>query len=238
MRELMKKRWLIWVLLVVLGLVLVGGYLLYRMMLSPSARTRKVIAFLRQPEAYSDFVMPAGTPCGDAPFVLPSSGMIGFIWDDSFRPGHRHSGIDIFSGKGVGEEPVYAAYDGYLTRLDDWKSSVIIRIPSDPLNPEAQIWTYYTHLADSSGHSLITDEFPPGTVDAFVSTGTLLGYQGNYSGTPGSPTGIHLHFSIVKDDGSGRFLNELDIENTLDPSPYFGLELNANDNKAFIPLCP
>jgi len=38
---------------------------------------------------------------------------------------------------------------------------------------------------------------------------------------------VHLHFSIVLDDGQGRFLNELDINNTLDPSPYLGLQLNA-----------
>jgi len=168
---------------------------------------------------------------------MPTRGMIGFIWDDFFRPGHRHQGIDIFAGKPVGETPVYAAYDGYLTRLSDWKSSLIIRIPSDPLQPDRQIWAYYTHMADPDGNSLILSDFPPGTEEEFVPAGTLLGYQGNYSGTPGDPTGIHLHFSIVKDDGEGMFLNELDIGNTLDPSPYFGLALNAHENPAEIPLC-
>ena len=38
---------------------------------------------------------------------------------------------------------------------------------------------------------------------------------------------MHLHFSIVRDDGEGRFLNELQIGNTLDPSPYLGIEVNA-----------
>jgi murein DD-endopeptidase MepM/ murein hydrolase activator NlpD len=84
---------------------------------------------------------------------------------------------------------------------------------------------------------LIINDFPPGTKEVFISAGTLLGYQGNYSGTPGNPTGIHLHFSIVKDDGEGMFLNELDIGNTLDPSPYFGLALNAHENPEEIPLC-
>jgi len=46
-----------------------------------------------------------------------------------------------------------------------------------------------------------------------------------------------LHFSIVKDDGTGHFLNELKIENTYDPSPYFGMRLNANENKDEIPTC-
>ena len=58
---------------------------------------------------------------------------------------------------------------------------------------------------------------------------------GNYSGTAGNPVGVHLHFSIVKDDGSGGYTNEYEIQNTLDPSPYFGLNLNA-DNDPVLPL--
>lgn len=115
---------------------------------------------------------------------------------------------------------------------------MIIRIPSDPLNPSQQIWTYYTHMADPAGDSFIVDNFPPGTTDVFVPIGTFLGYQGNYSGTPGNPTGVHLHFSIVKDDGQGNFLSELAIENTLDTSAYFGMSLNAHENPGDIPTCP
>jgi hypothetical protein len=50
----------------------------------------------------------------------------------------------------------------------------------------------------------------------------------NDSGEPGNPVGVHLHFSIVRDDGKGSFRNELDSHNTLDPSPYLGLPLNAD----------
>lgn len=232
----MRKKWLILALILVITLA-VGAYLIYRTYFSSDERTRMVIAYLRDPEAYQELVIPALSRCGDAPFIMPSTGMIGYIWDDSFYIGHRHSGIDIFSGTSVGETPIYAAYDGYLTRLEDWKSSVIIRIPSDPLQPDRQIWTYYTHMADPQGVSLIDDAFPPGTKEVFVRAGTFLGYQGNYSGTPGSPTGVHLHFSIVKDDGEGMFLNELEIGNTLDPSPYLGLSLNAHENPSSIPLC-
>jgi hypothetical protein len=127
--------------------------------------------------------------------------------------------------------------DGYLTRESDWISTIIIRIPQDPLNPEQQIWTYYTHMADKDGMSFIEPTFPPGTKEVFVEAGTLLGYQGNFSGTAGSPTGNHLHFSIVKDDGSGKYLNELEIENTIDPSPYFQISLNAKNQPAKIPVC-
>ena len=93
-------------------------------------------------------------------------------------------------------------------------------------------------MADADGNSYISSQFPPGTSEVFVEAGTLLGYQGNFSGEPYNPVGIHLHFSIVKDDGQGNFLNELEIENTLDPSPYLGLPVNASQNSGEIPICP
>jgi hypothetical protein len=112
-----------------------------------------------------------------------------------------------------------------------------MRIPDDPLQPGRQIWLYYTHMANANGTSYISPEFPPGTEEVFVEAGTLLGYQGNYSGDPDNPTGVHLHFSIVRDDGQGGFRNELDIDNTLDPSPYFQLPLNSQMNRDVIPVC-
>jgi murein DD-endopeptidase MepM/ murein hydrolase activator NlpD len=232
----MRKIWIVIISLLIL-IVALGALVIYRRSLLLNERSRQVIAYLRNPASNTALRISGGTRCGDAPFMVPTTGMIGFIWGDSFYIGHQHTGIDIFSGTISGVMPIYVAYDGYLTRMDDWKSSLIIRIPSDPLNPGEQIWTYYTHMADSTGESHIVEEFPPGTTDVFVPAGTLLGFQGNYSGTIGNPTGVHLHFSIVKDNGNGLFLNELDIENTLDPSPYFGMSLNASENKHEIPTC-
>ena len=223
--------------ILILGILAGSAFQLYRYLRADNQRGQTVWAFLSNSLNQNNLVMKAGVRCGDAPFLFPSDGLVGFIWDDSFRPGHRHAGIDIFAGTGVGVTPIYAAYPGYLTRQPDWKSSVIIRIPSDPLNPGRQIWTYYTHMADEVGNSTVSPEFPPGTTEVYVEAGTLLGYQGNYSGTPGSPVGVHLHFSVVKDDGFGRYLNELDIENTYDPSPSLGLPLNANRNPDQIPTC-
>lgn len=232
----MKKVLILSILIVVSG-VMVGLTYLYRVYFPTTQRARKVFSFLRDSETHQDLIMPGLTRCGEAPFLLPTTGMIGFLWKDSFRPGHRHTGIDVFSDAEVGETPVYAVHDGYLTRLPGWKSSVIIRIPSDPIHPGRQIWTYYTHMADEDGVSLITNALPQGVTEVFVSAGTLLGYQGNYSGKPGRPTGVHLHFSIVKDDGRGNFLNETETENTLDPSPYFGMSLNGRLNPDQIPVC-
>ena len=223
------------------GALVAGIVAVYFLWFNParvSPRTRDLLAWLRNPAAHPDWRIEANQQCGDAPFNTPTSGYIGFLWDDSFRPGHRHQGIDIFAGTEAGVTPVYAVYDGYLTRESDWISSVIIRIPSDPLHPGQQIWTYYTHMADQDGNSYISAQFPAGTSEVFVKAGTFLGFVGNYSGTPGSPTGVHLHFSIVLENDEGGFRNELEIRNTLDPSPYLGLNLNASQNRGVIPACP
>jgi murein DD-endopeptidase MepM/ murein hydrolase activator NlpD len=218
-------------------LAIVVGYYAYQWYQRSGERTTRLINWLRNPDRSSAWIIQAGERCGEAPFSFPTTGFVGFLWDDSFRPGHRHQGIDIFGGEEPGVTPVYAAYSGYLTRLPSWKSSLIIRIPSDPLKPSRQIWNYYTHLADQDGITYIEPSFPPGTEEIYVEEGTLLGYQGDYSGDPNNPTGVHLHFSIVLDDGAGNFLNELKIQNTLDPSPYFGFTLNAHENQGQVPKC-
>lgn len=165
--------------------------------------------------------------CPGAPFIVPSEGWIGVLYGDSRLGTVNHTGLDIFGPDGNGVTPVYAAYDGYLTRLPGWTSAVIIRHPQDPLNPNRQIWTYYTHMAAEDGQSYIIADFPPGTVEKPVRQGDLLGYQGDFNGGSWRPIATHLHFSIVRDDGQGNFLNETDLANTLDPSPYLGMRLNA-----------
>jgi peptidoglycan LD-endopeptidase LytH len=229
---------IVWVLIIVIVIAGLIAWLFPPGGVQSRSRDVQVVDWIRNPGKHPEWAVRAGQRCGEAPFVLPTDGFIGYLWDDSFYPGHRHQGIDVFGGGQPGETPVYAAADGYLTRQTDWKSSLIMRIPQDPLQPNRQIWLYYTHLADPDGNPLIAADFPPGTREVLIQAGTLLGYQGNYSGTPGSPVGVHLHFSVVLDDGQGQYLNELKIENTLDPSPYLGLNLNANWNKNEIPLCP
>jgi len=226
---------------IVLSVVCVGtmivSYFAYRWFTQPNERALGLLGRMRGFNFDEAWIIEPGERCNNAPFSMPTRGYIGYIWNDSFRMGHRHQGLDIFGRSDPGVVPVYAAYSGYLSRLPDWKSTVIIRIPEDPLNPERQIWTYYTHLANSDGESYISNDFPPGTLEVYVEEGTLLGYQGNYSGDPFNPTGVHLHFSIVKDDGKGGFTNELEIKNTIDPSPYLGMRLNATENPNQVPVC-
>lgn len=203
-----------------------------------STRLLSFRAWINDSSSHPDWKLPAGTQCGSAPFLFPTDGFIGFLWGDSFRPGHTHQGIDIFAGNDIGTTQVISAYPGYLTRQSHWKSAVIVRIPNDPLNPGTQIWLYYTHMADPYGNSFISAEFPPGTHEKFVEAGTFLGYQGDYSGDPNNPVGVHLHFSIVEDDGTGQYKNETEIKNTYDPSPYLGIPVNAYENRDSVPVCP
>lgn len=225
--------------LIVVGIVL--GYRLYREIQPTSNHFSRLRRYWQDPEAHQDWAFQAGEACGEAPFLQPSSGYAAFLWGARYRDGRRHQGVDIFGPTGpdgLGETPVVSAYDGYLTRLPDWVSTVIIRIPQDPLEPGRQIWTYYTHMADAAGSSFISDEFPPGTYEVFVPAGKLLGYQGNYSADPNNPTGMHLHFSIVGDNGRGEFKNELEFNNTLDPSPYLGFPVSIDQAGSEISACP
>ena len=225
------------IVILVMGLLIGLGIYIYLQFRSSAARTPVVMDYIRNPSAHSELVIQAGARCGNAPFIFPTTGMVGYLWGDSFGPGHAHQGIDIFAGTNVGVTEVIAAYSGYLTRLPGWKSSLVVRIPDDPLQPGRQVWVYYTHMADAQGNSFISPQFPLGAREKYVQAGTLLGYQGNYSGDPNNPVGVHLHLSVVRDDGSGHFKNELDKNNTYDPSPYLGLHLNAQENPGQIPVC-
>lgn len=234
MRRISRWWWLMAVgLMVGGGLSLAVGWPLAR----TAPRLPALVAYLDDPARYPHWEIGAGRRCPGAPFLIPTSGYVGFGYDDSWAVGHRHTGFDIFGGRGLNQTPVLAVYDGWLTREPGWKSTVIIRHPRDPLNPARQIWTYYTHMAGPAGESYITAAFPPGTREVFVPAGTLLGFQGNYSGDPARPVGIHLHFSIVRDDGQGHYLNETRLENTLDPSPYLGISANANQGWDVPPGC-
>ena len=222
---------------IVVGALIGVGFYIFRSMRSSASRSPYVQSFITNPTENQQYVIQAGARCGSAPFIFPTTGMVGYLWGDSFKIGSLHQGIDIFAGTDVNLTPVISAYAGYLTRLLSWKSSVIERVPNDPLNPGTQIWLYYTHMADSNGNSFISTDFPAGTSEKYIEAGTVLGRQGDYSGDPNNPVGVHLHFSIDRDDGLGHFKNELDINNTLDPSAYLGLALNASQNPDNIPTC-
>ena len=200
-------------------------------------RISKIRAWFSDPGGNPAWQLEVGSRCGTAPLLFPTTGFIGVGWGDGWRAGVNHTGYDIFSPDGVDNvTPILAAYDGWLTREGDWRSAVIIRHPDFPDFPGAplgvtgsQIWTYYTHMASANGEtSYIDPAFPAGTREVFVEAGTLLGYQGTWSGDPTNPTGLHLHFSIPKSTLDGGYTNETEISNTYDPAPFLGLSADEN----------
>lgn len=225
------------ILFAVLVALLVGGYLTFRWWQTNGVRTTRLLEYLDDPSAHPEWVSRANARCPGAPFAFPTNGYIGYLWGDSFHLFTRHSGIDVFGGRDPGQVPIYSASDGFLTRRTEWKSAVIVRVPGDPLQPGREIWLYYAHMAGPQGNSFIDAAFPPGSQDVPVKAGQPLGFQGNYSGDPSNPTGVHLHFSIVLGDGRGGFRNETDIVNTLDPSPYFRIPMTAADPEYPSPGC-
>lgn len=224
------KNFIKWLLAVITMLLLCLGFvILYSY---PRLRESGFIDYFRHRQNPDSVDLPRATELGQcpaAPFIMPTAGWVGVLYGDSILGTVNHSGLDIFGLEGNGVTPVYATYDGYLTRLPEWVSAVIIRHPQDPLAPGRQIWTYYTHMGDdAAGQSYIIDQIPPGTVELPVKQGTLLGYQGDYNGQSWRSIDTHLHFSIVLDNGQGTFRNETDIANTIDPSPYLGMRLNSS----------
>ena len=233
------KRRFVTILILLFTLLVIGGAFTYWWFLLDSPTRETLNAWVDNRTAQSALVTSMTQPCPGAPFLLPSPGFVGFLYTDHtppYTPFNPHPGIDIFGDGEPGTVPVYAAYDGYLSRSPDWISSVIIRIPHDPLNPSREIWTYYTHMASKAGdQSYISSEFPPGTSEKFVKQGTLLGYQGLYSGTD-TPIAMHVHFSVVIDK-NGSYTNETHFNNTLDPSPYLGMNLNASNHPTIPVRC-
>ena len=216
--------------LVGLGVLLIAFLVISTVVGRMGVRGRQFITWAQgDRDARAELVTVQREQCPGAPFVLPADGFIGLLYADPNGPysaAAPHQGIDIFSNSDPGITPVYAAYDGYITREDDWRSTLIQRVPDDPLNPGNQIWLYYTHMADEAGNDFIIDQLPPGTREVYVERGTLLGYTGNYNGNSLRDVWVHLHFSIIKDDGSGDYTNELEFANSIDPSPYLGLPVN------------
>jgi hypothetical protein len=223
-------RWLL--LILVLGIVAAGVYEGLRYFRGSDSNDF-IDRWFNDPSSRPGLTTAMGrNACPDAPFILPSDGFIGLLWNDPARPYsglNPHSGIDIFGNGAPGTVPVYAAYGGMLSRSADWVASIIIR-HEDPLQSGRVIWTYYTQMASRDGsQSFISSEFPPGITNQPVIQGTLLGYQGEFAGAGAAPIGMHVHFSIVQSDDDGSFKNEAHIDNTLDPSPYLGMTLNIAD---------
>jgi peptidoglycan LD-endopeptidase LytH len=230
----MKRRWIILIVLLLIsaGLAVVTWRYLLPWYSNTLSGSNEVIGRWFESRANRPALTNLRTQCPGAPFLLPSEGLIGLLWNDPAAPYSiraTHTGLDIFGDGQPGTAPVYAVADGLLSRSGDWLSSVIIR-HDDPLVPGRVIWSYYTHMASRDGStSYIAPRFPADTFGVPVEQGDLLGYQGEYAGVGRPPIGLHLHFSLVLSAEDGSYLNEAVLANTIDPSPYFGMPLTILD---------
>lgn len=145
--------------------------------------------------------------CTDSSLYFPANGIVGWSYGDPAgmdldADGYRtvHTGVDIFADEGDGA-PIYAPADGYAHRLGG-SEAVDIVLPgvTNVLTGEPGIELYLTHVR----HLLVAGQ-------QFVA-GEVIAYQ----------LGDHLHFSV------GAFIgyDDREIEQTQDPSPYFGAALN------------
>jgi hypothetical protein len=73
-----------------LAIVLASAYLAWRWFTTPGNRTPLVLAWLSNPDDHPGWAVKAGQRCGQAPFLLPTDGFIGYLWADNLRAGHRH----------------------------------------------------------------------------------------------------------------------------------------------------
>ncbi len=50
-----------------------------------SFRAAQVFAWIKAPGSRTDIVIAAGSRCGNAPFIFPTTGVVGYLWDDFFN---------------------------------------------------------------------------------------------------------------------------------------------------------
>src|SRR5512140_3853013 len=87
--------------LILVVIVVVTAVYLFRTLRPTSLRAAQVFAWIKDPASEPGLAIAAGSRCGSAPFLFPTTGVAGFIWDDSFQVGHRHQGVDIFAGTDI-----------------------------------------------------------------------------------------------------------------------------------------
>ncbi len=140
----------------------------------------------------TDAVAAVERVCAGAPWSLPSDSALGMWW--------YNQTLSLMGAGFDNTVPVYAVADGVLLRRADWPDAVAI-LHADPLESGAQVWTFYGGMASADGgESYVSAAFPPGSADARVRQGDLLGYQGSYP-----HFWVHLHFAVLPALPDGEF---------------------------------
>jgi murein DD-endopeptidase MepM/ murein hydrolase activator NlpD len=135
----------------------------------------------------------------------------------------KHDGIDIKNDIGM---PVYTMHEGFVYSSgysDDYGYYTTIQ---SNVNGET-ILTTYAHLKKEER----IEQGPPGSALVKVSTGQILGYQGDTGNLKDAlleeSVDPHIHIEIRKHDGSNSW-NFDDNFNLVDPRIYLGSKINSN----------
>ena len=141
-----------------------------------------------------------------------------------FRANHFHSGLDMRTG-GVVDKPVYAAADGYVSKvsISPWGGGKILYITHP--NGFSTVYMHLNGYAGEIGKAVrreqyarksysITKLFRPGELP--VKKGQLVAYSGNTGGSGGP----HLHFEVRRGGESDIHTHATTINPLLFGLPY------------------
>lgn len=119
------------------------------------------------------------------------------------RPNHFHAGIDIKSSRGVAGDAVFAAADGYVSRIkvdeSGYGNAVYISHPNGYTTVYAHLDRFSDALADyikrkQYAKQSFEVDLNPGHGEFTLEKGEQIGVMGN----SGSSNGAHLHFEVRK----------------------------------------
>ena len=119
------------------------------------------------------------------------------------RPNHFHAGIDIKSSKGVAGDPVYAAADGYISRIKVDESGYGNAIYINHPNGFTTVYAHLDRFSDALAAYVKNLQYEKKSfeVDLNPEHGefqVLQGDQLGIMGNSGSSNGAHLHFEVRK----------------------------------------
>lgn len=147
--------------------------------------------------------------CNLAPFINQEFAVTG-AWGEP-RSGHIHAGIDLASvGSGGVAKPIYSMSEGIVTRVDQYDTGTgygALCIIWNQTNND--LWLY-GDLGDLTVVPYVGQQ---------VQQGTLIGLEGNPSGT--ASTGLHVHLEKEnQSDGVFKF----GYANSIDPTTGTGIQ--------------
>ena len=147
--------------------------------------------------------------CNLAPFINQEFAVTG-AWGEP-RTGHIHAGIDLASvGSGGVAKPIYSMSEGIVTRVDQYDTGTgygALCIIWNQTNND--LWLY-GDLGDLTVVPYVGQQ---------VQQGTLIGLEGNPSGT--ASTGLHVHLEKEnQSDGVFKF----GYNNSIDPTAGTGIQ--------------